>query len=798
MKITEYLNDNTLIICPREVRLAALGWLNENKLLRSVKFMSLGEYRRNYFFDYDEAAVLYVCQREQCKVSVARMYLDNLCYVEDERDYGNEKLNRLVELKRELKVEGLLTFNPLFHSWLKRVKTVVYGYGELDSFSRKMISGEVIEFPDDSQCKFTVNEFDNLEEEVEWLFNSFVELLNSGVNINRIFVCNLTEEYEAVLRRFERYYGITVDYGKNDSIVGTALVRRFMSWLDYCDHQQIYDQLQQYSDSPIYSQLVHILNKYIEHKDLKEVRELIHDDLMNTKITPPRRVNVVKNIALFSELSEDDHLFVLSFNDDFTPMKTDTDYISDNIKPLVGLDNSEQINLLAKRNTLGYLSTVKNLHLSYCKNSSFNRHNPSTLREDLVNERPQPSWKHSEGYNKARMYYQLEDYLKYREKPDILPRLYGNYNRSGYLEYDNKFKELTDQQKALLEKPRLSYTAMENYNKCSFRYYLDKVLLNRNESTFYTRLGTLFHGVLEHCFTDESFDFDRIYAELSTSGKEKTAQNQTEEFFLAKLKPDLQNAIEIIKEQNQHTMLKQGLYEKWVVWKQNGEDAFCGFIDKVMYYRGKDQTLTAIIDYKTGGSISFIPELNAHGLSMQLPCYLFLLDNMDDRKLGEKSKIIYGGIYLQHILPKKFTYDEKKTEEDQRREYLRWDGYSINDVGLLTMLDDSIETSSRSSNIRSLAIKKDGDFYSSSKVMSEQDIRDCIAATEREIIKARQAISEGRFDINPKFYQGENQACNKCPYADICYHRYEDNVYLDGRIENDDDEDEGENQEEDA
>ena len=51
MKITEYLNDNTLIICPREVRLAALGWLNENKLLRSVKFMSLEEYRRNYFFD---------------------------------------------------------------------------------------------------------------------------------------------------------------------------------------------------------------------------------------------------------------------------------------------------------------------------------------------------------------------------------------------------------------------------------------------------------------------------------------------------------------------------------------------------------------------------------------------------------------------------------------------------------------------------------------------------------------------------------------------------------------------------
>ena len=101
MNITDYLNDDTLIICPSEVKMAALRYLNESRLIRTVKFMNMEEYRRNYFFDYDENAILAICRMESCKPAIARMYLDNLCYVED-RDYGNENLNRLVDIKKDL------------------------------------------------------------------------------------------------------------------------------------------------------------------------------------------------------------------------------------------------------------------------------------------------------------------------------------------------------------------------------------------------------------------------------------------------------------------------------------------------------------------------------------------------------------------------------------------------------------------------------------------------------------------------------------------------------------------------
>ncbi len=780
MRIADYLNDNTLIICPREVRLAALGWLNENRLVRSVKFMSLEEYRRNYYFDYDERAVLFLCRKLQCKVSVARMYLDNLCYVED-RDYGNEKLNRLVEIRRELEEGKLLIHNPLFHSWLKKVRTVVYGYGKLDSFSAGMIDGEIIEYLYDSEREFTVNEFDNLEEEVEWLFNSIVELLNSGTDINNIFVTNLNDEYEAALRRFEEYYGIRVDYHNRDSIVGTPLVRQFMSWIGDLDHQQIYEKLHEYSDSPIYDQLIHVLNKYIEH-DLKDVRELIHEDLLNTRAVMPQLSNVVRPAEMFKPLKDDEHLFVLSFNDAFPKMKTDTDYISDNIKSLVALDNSERTNLITKQNTLGYLSTVKNLHLSYCLNSSFSQHGICTLADNLKVERPQPSYAYSEKFNRTRMYYQLEDYLKYRQQTDILPRLYGNYQRSGYLEFDNTFKGLSEQQKSQLKKPMLSYTSMNEYNLCSFAYYLSRQLkIDLKKSTFYLRLGELFHDILEKCSLQDLQGFEQKYDELSL----EMAEGVKEEFFLKKLKPDLKKAMEVIFQQKQHSMLNGEFHEKDITWKEDGQIAFSGKIDKVMYFHGPNQTLTVIVDYKTGGSITFVPELTQYGLSMQLPCYLFLLDNMDDSRLGSRQQIIYGGIYLQHILPKKNRYDESKSEDDYRREEMKLDGYSLNDVGIMQMVDDTLQPGSSSNSIRSLSLTKAGVFDKRSRIKSAEEMRELIAVAEREIRKAREAIADGQFAINPKYFNGKNLACTYCQYKDVCYHRYEDNVYLDNIVAED-------------
>ena len=792
MNITDYLNDDTLIICPNEVKMAALKYMNENRVFKTVKFMSMEEYRRNYFFDYDENAVLSVCEKEKCKPTIARMYLDNLCYVED-RNYESEKLNELVRIRKYLQQENKLKFNPLFHQWLKRVTVVVYGYGRLDKFSSSIINGTVIEYPQDNDKEYDVFEFDNLEDEVEYLFNSICELLSDGTDINSIYITNMTNEYETAFQRFEKYYGITIDYRKSDSIIGTPLVRQFMEWVDMYDHQQIFEMLEPYKEYPVYNQLVHILNKYIQFADLKEVRELIHEDLLNTKIAILPKRNVVRNIAMFSELTDKDHLFVLSFNDGFPKMKTDTDYISDNIKNQVGLDDSETVNKLTRLNVLGYLSTVKNLHLSYCTNSSFAKHLKTNLTENISIKKPVPSYEYSEEFNKVRMSYQLEEFLKYRTDSTMLSLLYGNYDLNGYQSYDNTFTGLSDDQKTGLKSPRLSYSSMNSYYECAFRYYLEKELeISRNESTFYINLGNLFHKVLSHCFRP-GFDFDKDYDEISVN--DKTAENEQESFFLAKLKDDLRSVIDIIREQNDRSWLKEGLYERKVNWSDGNDTAFTGTIDKLIYYRGK-QTLTAIIDYKTGKSVTFRPQLNEFGLSMQLPCYLFLLDNINDSRLGDRNDIVYCGMYLQHIIPGRANYDKDKTENDQMKEALRLEGYSLNDKEIMGMVDESLAQTGRSENIKSLSITKAGDFSKCSKVLTADEMTDLIKLTREKIEEARKAIRAGSFEINPKVFGGKNLSCKFCQYSDVCYHRFDNNKYLDdNQIAGEDDNDGDQGQE---
>ena len=138
MNLTDYLRDDTLIICPEEVKMAALQYMNAKRILRTVKFMTMDEYRQNYFFTYDSHAVLYLHQKYNYKVQVAKMILSSLYPLKDEH-YGKPELDKWVDIKNDLKREGLLKYNPLFHNFLKTIKTVVYGYGKLSEFDRSIM-----------------------------------------------------------------------------------------------------------------------------------------------------------------------------------------------------------------------------------------------------------------------------------------------------------------------------------------------------------------------------------------------------------------------------------------------------------------------------------------------------------------------------------------------------------------------------------------------------------------------------------------------------------------------------------
>ena len=56
----EFLNNNELIICPNSIKIEILKYLENNKKILNIKFMSIDEYKKHLLFDYDEKTIHYL------------------------------------------------------------------------------------------------------------------------------------------------------------------------------------------------------------------------------------------------------------------------------------------------------------------------------------------------------------------------------------------------------------------------------------------------------------------------------------------------------------------------------------------------------------------------------------------------------------------------------------------------------------------------------------------------------------------------------------------------------------------
>ncbi len=222
----DFLCDNLLIVCPNSYKEEILRYLYCAKKILDIQFMTINEYKKKLYSDYDVNTIHYLVQKNM-KVSNAITILNNLYYIED-KDYHNEKLDYLVKIKKELDENNLLIYDHVFPNILKRRKIIVYGYGKLNSFDAKMFKdNKIIVYPKVSK-KQVVYHFDNLNEEVEFVFQKIIDLLNEGVDINNISLMNITDEYLPIIKRMEEFYQIKVENINNDTLMGTIVGKLFI------------------------------------------------------------------------------------------------------------------------------------------------------------------------------------------------------------------------------------------------------------------------------------------------------------------------------------------------------------------------------------------------------------------------------------------------------------------------------------------------------------------------------------------------------------------------------------------
>ena len=727
------IKDNMLLICPSDIKEKILA---NNKSLVDISFMTLEEYKKRYYFDYDYHTVKYLMDTYGYTLNNAKEIIESLYFVED-KDYPNNKLNDLAKIKKELLEKNLLILDPLFNKHNK--DTIVYGYGDIRLNDAKVLKGTIID------KHYDIYEFDIIESELEYVYESIFELLENGIDINNIYIV-ADNEYENYFKRYNSYYDFKVNYPSDNSLYGTEAAKKFLEDIELKDRETIYNELTN-------KDLVNILNKYL---DLNEAHDFIVEDLKHIKLNKKYKdvVQVVSNNYLFSDF---DYVFYLGFNDKVPAYKKDNEYLDNEMCHLLGIDDTNDKNRIIKENLICNLSNIKNLYLSYSKNSPFYKYERQMLFSDVNYITYTNKYLHSDRANKNRYGELLDNLDKYGEHNDDLDSMYSTYDRNNYGDYDNSYKNFNVGKETV----ELSYSSMQSYYECAFKYYLDNILRpDDSDATFFTTIGTIAHNVLQEMVLDNTKDFDELW------DNQVTFTSAKELYFNKKIKEEIREDFNIILKQKELSYFDDVECEKRIKLKLRDNIFFKGFIDKIL--KCKDNL--CIVDYKTGNT-KIEDKYFEFGLNLQLPSYLYLLQE-------DPSKII--GFYLQHLVAPKYVYDEKKDIETQKNEDMKLSGFTSNDISRINILED---LDGKSSVVSKLAITKNGELSKNSKVISDEDMKDMIKLVEDKILEASTSILNNDFSINPKVIDNKNVSCTYCRYKDICYKRIKDYVYYETKKE---------------
>lgn len=772
--------ENSIIITSNTLKKDILS--SNNNKLTYYKIYTLSEFNKLYFFDYNEKTIYYVMNKYNVKYEIAKIYVNNL-YNINNKTYSNHKLKFLNELKQELMDNKLLKINKLFNKFLTNKNIIVYNLPlskELSSLINQLKENNNVEVINNEvgTNKHVIYEIDTIENEVLFIANKIVELLKNNISISNIYITNLNDEYKKLIKKIFPMYNIPYTLKNDESIYGTYISNKFFEYYDK-DLTITIEKLKEYIETEeaqdIYNKIINIINKYTFEDDKLKIKEMIISDFKNTKLRTKDIVNSIHEVSLTDKTFKDtDYVFLPSFNQGIIPViYKDEDYLTDNDKKELDISLTVDKNNLEKQNIINTLSNIKNLIITYKKNANGEEFNISNINEELnyeVKQIEEYNYNNSNLYNKIKLTSLLDEYNKYGTKSNLLYTLDKHYNELPYNTYSHKFTgiNIDNLHEFLDNKITLSYSSLDKYFRCPFSFYIGNILrLNIYEETFYQLVGTLFHAILEKM--PEETDYDKVWTEeLTKLNHEFTIK---ENFFLRKLKEELKFIIKVIKEQENFTDLHDELHEERVYTNIPGniKITFTGIIDKIKYKKDDDKTIVAIIDYKTGNPNLDLSTIK-YGIGMQLPVYLYLAKNSN-----KLTNVKVAGFYLQKVLNNEMTVDKTHSYEQQKKKNLLLQGYSNEDINILSEFDKSYMDSNI---IKSMKVKNDNSFYSYSKVLSNKSMDIIENIAEEKIKEGADLITKANFDIAPKKIGKLNYGCNLCKFKDICYHTADDVVEL--------------------
>ena len=753
------------IICENEYK---EGFLNNLNGIYNYTFLTINELFKKLTFEVSKEGILKASLKFILKPEIIKNYINYLNYID--LFYDHPKLNYLKDIYDYLLKENMIIFDNNYKKYLKTRPITFLGYPKsnnnkyiLSILDKEGYEYEFIESKKLDNIKRDVYVFNDIVDESRYVFNSIKKLLDNNISIENIKIVNYSNEYDFIFHRLENYYKIPINFNACKNILSTPISKCLLELVDkYDDYYKVIDELKKKFDNSLYfKRIISIINSYhLYNYDPKLTKDILIMELKNTKFDKTTYEDGIMLINLASpSIKDNDIVFVLGFNQGYVPpIYDDTDYLTDDILSKMNLDTSIDKNLEIENVIINNLNLNINYQISYKLNSPFNTYLKSSLVEDLDYKEiiSNNTFGINESEDKIIYSNALDDYFKYGVIDELIKDKIYDVN---YSSYDNKFKGINKDilDKYLPKTINLSYSALSNYSKCSFKYLLSNILkLDEFETNLSAHLGTYAHEILDLSY-NEDFNYDNAKEKAIEKVLEKNKKelSNKEKFFLDSMDIIINKVIEFNNEHESNiTKVKREF--KIEIPYDNNKLIFKGFIDKLLIEEN-NKTYITIIDYKTGSDTISLDNIE-DGFNLQLPTYIFML-----KKSNEFDDFSIVGFYLNKISPKNYPN-------------FILEGYTNSDEEINIHLDGF--TYDKTDYVKSLKRNQDGSYNRYAKIISDEEMDLLAKAVEDYMLKTYENIRLGEFKINPKLIDGKSKSCDYCSFSDVCFKTEKDKVYL--------------------
>lgn len=746
--------------------------------MRKITFKSFDEVKDDIYTTIDYQ-MLFHNMKEDTNLEVLRIKLANSYFIQ--QDSNEPFLHELYLYHQNNHL--ILDENHLSYYKSKKVYFVNY-YGDDDLINQMLPFLKHYErcFTTNSIDKeLTIFHFENYDDEILEVVNHIAILLNKKVDPAKIVIHKVNKDYLNKLEEYLMIYKIDYIVEGEGSFFDVDIVKNFFHDLKNYEAMRLNKVLKDYlidkKDNKIFSKIGKVLEPLIM-LDLtinSITLDLIKDVFIHT-IYQEEVTNAIKIENVLNHIYDDDtHIFIMNFSHgEIAHIYKDDTYLNDKIRKNLKLLTSFDKTQIEEKKILDCIHSYESIHLSYSTYCSSKIYMPSNLIKELAKKRIVNICDASihiyhivnEDMAKMRFFKAYALYRLYQKKTfdylygytyfcdDLTKRYQSDFNATlDYLALPTLFMEL-------------SYTKLNDYFSCPFRFYLKYILnieekMEDNNSTF---VGRMYHFVLEKVVAKRYIDrrtkeevLENISVYICDFVKNQTYEIKDKlKFYLNKFSEELKLIVEIIMDFMDHSSFEVLGLEQKLEKQLDDYTVVVGLIDKILKY----QEYYLVIDYKTNPVHPNWYALDV-GLDLQLPLYLYLIKANDPN-----AKI--AGSYLQSVFRTSLLKYEDKPLSKVMLEQLKYVGYTLQDRDVILAIDTNALNGSGS--LPKQIVSNKG-FYKNflKKSFTQTQFDAIILYVEKLIFEANKKIRKGLFAILPLTDEKNESVCRYCRLKDLCY-----------------------------